>query len=794
MSDIPPIIVKVKAEVAGFKSDMEKASKAIKDVGETSKKEAKHVESLGSEFKKLRNVAAGAFVFAQLGQMLNKAGHAAVEDAKSITMMTRTITAATGATTAQMDAVNKGIDRLELMSAVADDKIRPAFTLLARSTHDTTKSMDLMELALDVSAGTGKSLTAVTMALSKSMNGSQTALNRIVPEAKNVTDKIGYMRKVFAGAAETASNADPYQRMAVIFDRMYETVGTALIPILNQFADWLQTMIPVLEGFFHQLMDPTTQAGAAWKWMIDSIAAFAGWVGANIGLIIRWGAVLGAVFVAFKIGAGIVAAFRIAVALASIAQIAFNAAMNANPIMLAVTALGLLTLGVLGYNAAVNASKSIDTGESNAYLDSLAAADEATAQAAKAAALVKFNRDYLKNNPETPSLTVTESWKTDPIYKHFLAEGYKVGDQFPLYSEAEAKKRDIAADKAYTLALQKAQTSHTGGGEYVPPPVPKVVTALEAYSEKLTFDPAKFIEAKLGRIEDAVVKKGSDLQTKITEAVTNTDITAKAGDALSAYADREINTLSRIAKARDALSTKYDLAKTLIGSVKEQVQSLMSIENLGTTATSVIQSFGNITDRILTFAKNLKTLKSQNVSLDFVSEIAKAGVEGGSALAQGLVSATPKQVAAINAAYDTVKNASSAASESIAQTVYGDGVDVTKGLLAGIVSQDKTLLDTATTMGSRFAKTFKQASNLALTAKDDATFNKGMAKFQAQNLPATLALPSSPGTKTGDVSIVNNYQVSTAVAATDASPEVIASSTVSAIKFGLPTILVGSVS
>jgi hypothetical protein len=92
-------------------------------------------------------------------------------------------------------------------------------------------------------------------------------------------------------------------------------------------------------------------------------------------------------------------------------------------------------------------------------------------------------------------------------------------------------------------------------------------------------------------------------------------------------------------------------------------------------------------------------------------------------------------------------------------------------------------------MGARFAKTFKQASNLALTTKDDAAFAKGMAKFQAQNLPAKLVLPGASAETPGNVGIVNNYQVQTSVAATQATPEAIASSTVSAIKFGLPTTL-----
>ena len=775
MSSIPPIIVQVKAQLDDFKKDMGKVSSLITGAGDTAKKESKSFGGLGGQLKGLRNAAIGAFAIRELGQIISKAGHAAVEESKSMAMMTRTVKASTGATDAQMDSVNKGIDKLELLSAVADDKIRPAFTLLARQTGDTGKALDLMGLALDVSAGTGKSLTAVSMALSRAMNGSQNALNRIVPEAKNVSDKIGYMRKVFTGAAEAAAKKDPYQRMAVIFDRMNEIIGEGLIPVLNTFADWLQSIIPMLEKFFKRLNDPTTDTGSAWKAMVDTITNFAKWVLTNIGLIIRWGAVLGAIFLVFKIGAGIIAAFRIVVTLAAIAQYAWNAAMNANPIMLVVGAIGLLTAAVIGYNLAASATNTADTG-TDFLTDQTAAYDKHMSNLAKIAA---FKKTMLKTVDEQTYESLFGGLSIDQIY------GLNIpGPAFP--------KAKVAGDKAYKAKMAEIQAIRDArtnpNSSFVMPAVAAPIAALETYASSLFVKPEKFIEEKFGRIQTAVIKKGEEIQGKITEAIASGDITSRAGTALSQYATKEIGILGQIGQARDYLATKYDLAKTLMGTVGEQIKSLMSIENLGNSAQSAIASFTTITDRILSFAKNLKTLKSQNVNLDFISEIAKAGIEGGSALAQGLASSTPEQIQAVNDAYLAVKLASSAAQESIAQTIYGDGVDVTKGLLAGIISQDQVLIKTAEDMGLRFSKTFAQASKLALTSKSDSAFAKSMAKFEAENLPAGLVSPSGSTTATGDVSIVNNYNVSNQNS-TNASPDQIAQNTVSAIKFGLPQTL-----
>jgi hypothetical protein len=645
-----------------------------------------------------------------------------------------------------------------------------------------------MQLALDVSAGTGKSLTAVSMALSRAMNGNTMALNRIVPEAKNVTDKMGYMEKVFGGAAQAAANSDPYARMNVIFSEMYESIGYAIIPVLNQFADWLTSMLPKVQNFFAQLTDPTTEVGSVWKSMIDTIGSLFNWITANISAIVRWGTALLILWGIFKAGAVVVMVYKTAVELAKIAQIALNLAMDANPILLVLSGLALLTAGLWAYTTAAEAANSVDqVGQDNAYTDAINAYDEAMAQKAKQKVLDNYALNYAKLHPET-SLKITPEM-ADPTsdFYHYIQEGYKVGDIIPgLLPYNEGLKAAIAGDKAYLDELDRlrnaraARQANNGvlpGGK---------MSGLEQYLNSFAVTPENFLEQKLGRIEGAVVKKASEIQGEIVKSLNAGEITETAATALSLYADKEMTILAKLGKARDTLAEKYNLAKSLIGSVGDSIKKMLNISDLGTTADSVIAKFKAVTNQVLSFAKNLKSLKDRGVSTDFISQIASAGVETGSALAQGLSTATPEQIAAVNQAFATVQEASSAASESIAQTVYGYGVDVTNGLLAGIVSQDKVLLSTATSMGYRFSKTFAAAAKAATASKDDKAFLKLMAKYEVDNLPAGLVLPTTPATSTGNVSLVNNYSVDVS-AQTSASPSDIANQTMSAIKFGLPT-------
>jgi hypothetical protein len=71
------------------------------------------------------------------------------------------------------------IQNLQNTTGVLDDQLRPAFSQLAVATKDYKLSQDLLNTALDVSQGTGKSLSAVTTALSKAYLGNFGALSRL---------------------------------------------------------------------------------------------------------------------------------------------------------------------------------------------------------------------------------------------------------------------------------------------------------------------------------------------------------------------------------------------------------------------------------------------------------------------------------------------------------------------------------------------------------------------------------------------------------------------------------------
>jgi hypothetical protein len=193
--------------------------------------------------------------FAYIARELEQASKAAVEDTKSQGLLATALKNTTGANNAQISSVEKAISKMSIQAAVADDTLRPAFAQLARATGDVEKSTKLMSLALDVSAGTGKSLDVVVKALSRAVgpDGTTGALERLAPAIKGASDPLAELERLFAGSAEKAANLDPYQRLNVALGEISESLGTLVVPLVEAFAVAIVDILPKVQNFFSVL-------------------------------------------------------------------------------------------------------------------------------------------------------------------------------------------------------------------------------------------------------------------------------------------------------------------------------------------------------------------------------------------------------------------------------------------------------------------------------------------------------------------------------------------------------------
>ena len=134
------------------------------------------------------------------------------------------------------------IANLQKTTGVLDDSLRPAFQSILTATGDVALSQKALALALDISAGTGKDLGAVSIALAKGFGGQTTALSRLGAGLDKATLASGDMDKIttiltgkFKGQALDAVKGYSGQMalLAVAAADSKEIIGKGLLVALN---------------------------------------------------------------------------------------------------------------------------------------------------------------------------------------------------------------------------------------------------------------------------------------------------------------------------------------------------------------------------------------------------------------------------------------------------------------------------------------------------------------------------------------------------------------------------------
>jgi hypothetical protein len=232
-----------------------------------------NVQKVGNTINKTLSGVGLGIGLAVITNGLKNATKAASEDVKSQGLLANALRNSLGATNEAIAGAEAYIKSTQLQTAVLDDELRPALASAVRATGSLAQGQDLLDVALDVSAGTGKDLSTVTNAMSKAYNGNVTSLKKLLPSIDTGSDFMEQLRTQFAGAAEEAANLDPYKRLEVIFADIQETVGMALLPALEEFAAYLaspqgQESVKELVDLFVAMGTAITNAG---RFLMDNI-------------------------------------------------------------------------------------------------------------------------------------------------------------------------------------------------------------------------------------------------------------------------------------------------------------------------------------------------------------------------------------------------------------------------------------------------------------------------------------------------------------------------------------------
>ena len=250
-SDSRALTLKLLADVSDFQKKLENSSKDVDSIG----------ERIGEFGKKaaLAFAAAGAAV----GAFALSAVKAAAEDEAAQKQLANTIEATTNATAKQIAGVEKYIETTSIAIGVTDDQLRPAFSRLVRSTNDVEEAQQLLNLALDLSAATGRPLEAITNALGKAYDGNFTALGRLglgidssILKSKDFDAVFQSLTSTFGNFAENEAETTQKQmeRVKIALDEAKESIGAALLPVVQELTAWImEYFVPALNAFIYGL-------------------------------------------------------------------------------------------------------------------------------------------------------------------------------------------------------------------------------------------------------------------------------------------------------------------------------------------------------------------------------------------------------------------------------------------------------------------------------------------------------------------------------------------------------------
>lgn len=266
------------------------------------------------------------YVLGALTGAAYKFAKAAAEDEKGAVSLANTLKTITGASQAQIANVEKFIGKTEILSTVADDKLRPAFDTLVRSQGSVSKAQKSLNLALEIAAKSGADVEEVANAMAKAERGQFKALvnlTKIQPKATKATTLYGSQMKVVNGqlktvqttlgktqksteslesyykrlgkayngsiAAQSGTAAFKFAQFQRAMDRTQETLGYMLLPYLTDLSDWLIKVEP--------------------------------WVTKHKDAITKWAIAIGSMAVSIKLLNGAYKAFQITKAIVAFTQL-----------------------------------------------------------------------------------------------------------------------------------------------------------------------------------------------------------------------------------------------------------------------------------------------------------------------------------------------------------------------------------------------------------------------------------------------------------------------------------------
>jgi hypothetical protein len=266
-------------------------------------KELKKLSNQTKAFGLTSTLSIGAAT-AALTAYTKKAVTAAIADQKAQAGLTQTLKNLGQAYAT--DEVTRYIDALQRATGTSEDLLRPAFERLVRATGDITEAQKLLNLTLDLSAATGKTVSQTSFTLTRAYNGQLTSLKKLginLSEAeiksKDFMAVQSKLETMFSGTAAVAAStyAGQLNILKVSADEAADVIGIALIESISSLSgqNGIKDLANQMESLAQSTANVITNLGKIAKFgkEIAPIAATLGAVALAFVSIATGGAALG---------------------------------------------------------------------------------------------------------------------------------------------------------------------------------------------------------------------------------------------------------------------------------------------------------------------------------------------------------------------------------------------------------------------------------------------------------------------------------------------------------------------
>ena len=703
MASLPGIILKIT-------SDTTDAVQGLNRVNTALGKATTPMDRLGAATAALGVAIVGAFSVSKVVSFLEDSAKAAMEDEASMVKLAKAMDNLGMAS--ENVIAEESLARMSTMYGIADDSLRPALQSLLTVTGDLATSQDALQLALDISAGTGRDLAQVTQALSRGYSGSTTALSRLgagldttLLKSKDMDAITGALSQKFSGQAAAAADtyAGKMNRITVAAGEAQEKIGYALLNALDSIGDHAGGVdgltavmdglaikvahnIDLMGGFVEGLVS-VANATPATQTATEGLFGFLGTTGPEAisrvaGMFKMWTGYLSSNNAAMEEGKRQFYDIRTeSDAVAASTQKAAQAfgGMSAESAAAAFD-VKLLKDAFDDLNSALGLSQSRD--DFKKFLADLDETLKGNTRSLKGMGDgAKENRDTLRDAFSTAA-SLAQKWAEENGKSVSEMQGYynglakKIVTQF---TRDGFKRSDVLAflggEGIWTQTGQAIGIDLTGG-------LAQGIRNGTIYADAAVRDLIKQTEAGARAAAESkspsklFSRVGRDLALGLAEGAKDKDALAGMKAAFGDWFTDTVNSLKeKLQQARDAFNSfKTDVASAIYGGIDFAAIAPQFDADGKRIGMTFIDALTKQAEQAKNFAAQVKTLITMGLSKDALQQVLSAGVQAGTNIANELIAGGSTTIEQTNQLVATTQAAANEVGELAATNWFGAGV------------------------------------------------------------------------------------------------------------------------